>query len=58
MTSNLVIAYSYVTIMAITFNNVGYFVEGFSVEACQRFHIVSPVLKGQTEEHLFQVGVN
>lgn len=58
MSSNLVIAYSYVTIMAITFNNVGYFVEGFSVKACERFHVVSPVLKGQAEEHLFQVRVN
>ncbi|KAF9647351.1 hypothetical protein BDM02DRAFT_2712887 [Thelephora ganbajun] len=35
----------YVTIMAITFNNVGYFVEGFSVEQCEQYHIVSPVLK-------------
>jgi len=32
--------------MAITFNNVGYFVEGFTVKECEWFHIISPVLKG------------
>jgi hypothetical protein len=41
--------------MAITFNNVGYFVEGFSVKECERFHVVSPVLKGWGGQHLFQM---
>jgi len=45
MRSTLILLRSYVTILAITFNNVGYFVGGFSVKECEHFYMISPVLK-------------
>ena len=40
-------SHRYVSIILLTVSNVGYFYHGFSVEACSKYYLASPILKGE-----------